>query len=154
MGVDIQPFDSEVAAFSKWVYPHTPDPNAEDPEIAIHKESQVPGSNDKLVIEFFTKFLHGRKKWIIPETHYFMSILAVRPEFQRRGLGSMLLTPVLELVDKENAKTFIQGSAKGLGLYLKYGWVEVDEIVFDFSPYGGAKEAKTTLLMRKPQKGL
>jgi len=143
----------EVAAFSKWEYPHTPDPNAEDPETAIRKEPQAPGSNDELVIEFLTKFLRGRKKWIVPETHYFMSILAVRPEYQRKGLGSMLLTQVLELADKDSAKTFIQASAKGLGLYLKHGWVEVDEIVLDFSPYGGAKQAKTALLMREPRSG-
>lgn len=80
-----------------------------------------------------------------------MSLLAVRPEYQRKGLGSLLLTPVLELADKENAKTFVQASGKGLGLYLKHGWEEVDEIVLDFSPYGGAKHAKTALLIREPR---
>ena len=78
-----------------------------------------------------------------------MSILAVRPEYQRKGLGSMLLAPVLGLADKENAKTFIQASAEGIGLYLKFGWVKVDEIVLDFSPYGGEKEVKTALLIRE-----
>ncbi|KFX90617.1 hypothetical protein V490_06365 [Pseudogymnoascus sp. VKM F-3557] len=136
----------EIVAFSKWVYPHTPDPNAEDPETAIRTQQHVPGSNNELVVEFFTKFLRGRRKWIVPETHYFMSILAVRPEYQRKGLGSMLLAPVLEQVDKENAKAFVQGSAQGVGLYLKHGWVEVDEILMDYSPYGGAKDVKTALL--------
>ena len=72
MGADIGSPDSgsEVAAFSKWVYPHKPDSNVEDPETAIRTEPQVPGSNDELVIEFLTKFHRGRKKWIVPETHY------------------------------------------------------------------------------------
>jgi hypothetical protein len=61
---------SEIVAFSKWVYPHTPDPNAEDLETAIRTQQHVPGSNDELVVEFFTKFLRGRRKWIVPETHY------------------------------------------------------------------------------------
>lgn len=61
---------SEVVAFSKWIYPHTPDPNAEDPEAAIRTQQHIPGSNDELVVEFFTKFLRGRRKWIVPETHY------------------------------------------------------------------------------------
>lgn len=82
-----------------------------------------------------------------------MNLLAVRPEYQRKGLGSMLLAPVLELADKDNAKTFIQASALGIGLYLKHGWVEVDEIVMDFSPYGGAKQTKTALLVREPKRG-
>ncbi|KFY70498.1 hypothetical protein V499_09121 [Pseudogymnoascus sp. VKM F-103] len=136
----------EIVAFSKWVYPHTPDPNAEDPETAIRMQQHVPGSNEELVVEFFTKFLRGRRKWVVPETHYFMSILAVRPEYQRKGLGSMLLTPVLEQADKENAKAFVQGSVQGVGMYLKHGWEEVDEILMDYSPYGGASDVKTALL--------
>jgi len=79
-----------------------------------------------------------------------MSILAVRPKYQRMGLGSMLLSPVLDSADKDNAKAFVQASSKGLGLYLKHGWVEVDEIVLDFSPYGGPKDVRTALLMREP----
>lgn len=80
-----------------------------------------------------------------------MSILAVRPKYQRKGLGSMLLTPVLEKADKENAKAFVQGSAQGIGLYLKHGWKEVDEILIDYSPYGGAKDVRTSLLIREPR---
>lgn len=80
-----------------------------------------------------------------------MSILAVRPKYQRKGLGSMLLTPVLEQADKENAKAFVQGSAQGIGLYLKHGWEEVDEILMDYSPYGGAADVKTALLVREPR---
>lgn len=33
----------------------------------------------------------------------------------------MLLNLVLELVDKDNAKAYVQASPKGLGLYHKYG---------------------------------
>jgi hypothetical protein len=55
----------------------------------------------------------------------------------------------LEQVDKNGAKTFISGSKKGLGLYLKHGWVEVDEAVLDLSPYGGPKEEKTSFMMRE-----
>jgi hypothetical protein len=63
----------------------------------------------------------------------------------------MLLTPVLEMADRDNAKTFIQASAEGIGLYLRHGWLEVDEIVLDFSPYGGPKQVKTALLIREPR---
>ncbi|KAL3421584.1 hypothetical protein PVAG01_08030 [Phlyctema vagabunda] len=141
----------QIAAFSKWVHPHRPDPAAEDPEIAIRNDSQISGSNNELVIEFMTKMLRGRKKWITPETDYFMSILAVRPKYQRQGVGSKLLARGLELADRNNSKTFIQASPTGLSLYLRHGWEEVDEIVLDFSSYGGPKEVKTALLIREPK---
>lgn len=75
----------------------------------------------------------------------------MRPKYQRKGLGSMLLTPVLDQVDKENAKAFVQGGVQGVGLYLKHGWEEVDEILMDYSPYGGAMDVKTALLVREPR---
>jgi hypothetical protein len=63
----------------------------------------------------------------------------------------MLLGPLLELADKHHAKTFVQASPEGLGLYLRYGWVQVDEVMIDFSPYGGPKQVKTALLIREPR---
>lgn len=80
-----------------------------------------------------------------------MNVLGVRPKYQRQGLGSMLLAPVLELVDKDNAKAYVQASPKGLGLYVKHGWVEVDEILMDCTAYGGDSKAKTTLMIREPR---
>jgi GNAT superfamily N-acetyltransferase len=71
-----------------------------------------------------------------------MNILAVRPSYQRQGLGTMLLAPGLELADNANAKTYIEASRKGKELYLKHGWVEVDEMMLDLSVYGGDKEGR------------
>jgi GNAT superfamily N-acetyltransferase len=82
-----------------------------------------------------------------------MSILVVRPSYQRKGLGSLLLAPVLAVADKENAKTYIEASKKGHALYLKHGWVQVDEIVVDLSPYGGDEKERLGLLMREPGSG-
>lgn len=70
MNADVQPHDREITAFSKWVYPHTPDPNAEDPETSIRNEPQPSGSNNELIIEYMTTFLHRRQKWLVPEMHY------------------------------------------------------------------------------------
>jgi hypothetical protein len=51
------------------ISPH-PDANAEDFETSIRKDPQPPGSNDELVIKYFTEFYRGRKKWMVPETYY------------------------------------------------------------------------------------
>lgn len=80
-----------------------------------------------------------------------MSLLAVRPEYQRKGLGSKLLEPVLEQVDKEQKSTYIEASKKGLGLYLKHGWKEIDELLVDQRPYGGTTVERTAMMMREPQ---
>jgi hypothetical protein len=61
---------SEIVAFSKWVYPHTPSSTVEDGVAAIRNEAQPPGSNNELVVEFLTTFLRAREKWVVPETDY------------------------------------------------------------------------------------
>lgn len=80
-----------------------------------------------------------------------MGPLAVRLEYQRMGIGALLVAHGLELVDKHNVKTYVQASPAGLGLYLKYGWIEVEELIFDLSPYGGPTEVKTVLMTRGPK---
>jgi GNAT superfamily N-acetyltransferase len=80
-----------------------------------------------------------------------VNILAVRPEYQRKGLGGMLLEDGLALADRDGCKTFIEASAKGLALYLKYDWKEIDEVKVDTRPYGGHKIESTKCMMREPQ---
>lgn len=80
-----------------------------------------------------------------------MGPLAVRSEYQRMGVGALLIAHGLDLVDKQNAKAYIQASPQGLGLYLKHGWKEVERLVFDLSPYGGPKGVKTVLMVREPK---
>ena len=65
----------------------------------------------------------------------------------------MLLKEVWEQVDQDGAKVFVQASKEGMGLYERFGWVEVDEILMDFSRYGGEKNVRTSLMIREPQGG-
>jgi GNAT superfamily N-acetyltransferase len=68
-----------------------------------------------------------------------MEILAVHPAYQRRGLGSQMLEPILGLADRERRKIYIEASKKGVGLFRQYGWVQVDALLLDTRPYGGGE---------------
>lgn len=64
----------------------------------------------------------------------------------------MLLTAGLAEADRDGARTYIEASAKGLPLYLKHGWVKVDEIKIDGSKYGISDGwVCQQTLMRPPQ---
>ena len=80
-----------------------------------------------------------------------VNILAVRPDYQRKGLGGLLLEQGLALADRDGARTYIEASVKGFSLYKKYGWKEFDEVVVDTRPYGGQGLESTKLMMREPQ---
>lgn len=82
-----------------------------------------------------------------------LHILAVDPSHQRQGLGTKLIAPGLEAADTAGAKAYIEASPKGLPLYLKHGWVPVDEMVIDLTPYGGEGVARQKFLMREPGAG-
>lgn len=81
-----------------------------------------------------------------------MSLLAVDPAYQRKGLGRRLLEPVLEQADKEGRKIYIEASKKGVGLYERLGWERVGVMRIDLRPHGGDTVEETVLLIREPRK--
>ena len=62
----------------------------------------------------------------------------------------MLIAEGLADADRDNARTYIEASPAGYGLYLRHGWKHVDEIVIDISKYGGRGVGIEKLLLREP----
>jgi len=50
-----------------------------------------------------------------------------------------------------NLSNMILCPQKGLGLYLKYGWKEIDSVDVDTRPYGGRQVESTKCMMRELQ---
>ena len=62
----------------------------------------------------------------------------------------MLINEGLANADRCKARTYIEASPSGYGLYLRHGWKQVDEIVIDIGKYGGRGVATEKLLLREP----
>lgn len=62
--------------------------------------------------------------------------LSVSSEWQRKGVGAMLVTTWLEDVDAVGGKAYVSGSAMGRGLYEKFGWKVVQSVEFDLEQFG------------------
>ncbi|CAO1600378.1 hypothetical protein XANCAGTX0491_004069 [Xanthoria calcicola] len=145
----------KLVAFAKWKYPYslTPEQQAEKDKLNLGR-SYPPGTNEELYEQFFHRVDTLRKKYLDEEKDYFLNLLIVLPPYQRRGLGTMLIREGLTAADGDKARTYIEASPKGLGLYQKFGWKQIDDIVIDMRPHGGTGMASEKCLMREPGAGL
>ncbi|KAL8813998.1 MAG: hypothetical protein Q9223_006745 [Gallowayella weberi] len=96
--------------------------------------------------------LPPRRFWLTLRT--VLHLLVVTPSYQRKGLGTMLVREGLTAADRDNARAYIEASPMGLGLYTKFGWKEVDDIIIDMRPHGGTGMASEKCLIREPGAGM
>ncbi|KAL3474040.1 glycosyl hydrolases family 31-domain-containing protein [Aspergillus californicus] len=85
-------------------------------------ESEIPwppSSDSELCARFFGGAHEERKRAIGEQSHYYLDILAVHPEFGRRGLGGQLLKSGLDRADEARLITFISASPAGKGLEME-----------------------------------
>jgi predicted N-acetyltransferase YhbS len=59
--------------------------------------------------------------------------MSIRPEYQRRGLGSILMQHVCEDMDRHNRYGYVLASPAGVRLYSKFGFEAVGQVD---TPYG------------------
>ena len=69
------------------------------------------------------------------EPHHYLFLLATRPEWQGRGLGSSLLAPVLERCDRGGVPAYLEAtSERNKQLYLRHGFEVTGEITLTGGP--------------------
>jgi len=64
------------------------------------------------------------------EPHYYLSLLAVTPDMQGKGLGSALMQPILELCDREGIHAYLETETESnVGFYSRKGFTVRQEII-------------------------
>ena len=78
----------------------------------------------------------------------------MRPEFQRKGLGGRLVEWGINKAEEKGLQVYIEATEQGLGLYLRYGMIEVDRVDVDLEPWGAKNgEWIRYALLHKPAPG-
>jgi GNAT superfamily N-acetyltransferase len=76
-------------------------------------------------------YLDGLRKRDIPRPHWYLSVLGVEPEVQGRGIGGLLIRPILERCDAAGLPSYLETQKqRNVPFYERHGFrvvVEVDE---------------------------
>ncbi|KAE9379916.1 acyl-CoA N-acyltransferase [Stipitochalara longipes BDJ] len=70
-----------------------------------------------------------------------LEMLDVSPEYQRKGVGKLLVKEMLKEVDRRGERCYVHSSRMGKGLYEKFGWRAFEESGWgiDLSKFGEEK---------------
>ena len=69
------------------------------------------------------------------DPHHYLFLLASRPGWQGRGLGSSLMAPVLQRCDRDNEPAYLEAtSERNKQLYIRHGFEVIDEIALPDGP--------------------
>jgi ribosomal protein S18 acetylase RimI-like enzyme len=80
------------------------------------------------------------------ETHWYLEVLSVRPEYQQRGLGSRLVRPIIERADGDGLPCYLEtADPANVAFYRRFGFDVVDAAL-EVIPGGGP----TLTTMRRP----
>ena len=69
------------------------------------------------------------------ERHWYLQLLGTDPPWQGRGVGSVILAPVLERCDRDGERAYLETAKKGnLPFYERHGFTVTDEIEIHRGP--------------------
>ncbi|EPE30171.1 Acyl-CoA N-acyltransferases (Nat) [Glarea lozoyensis ATCC 20868] len=119
-------------AYSKWNSPT--DKRLPGPEDL----PQWPeGSDAELANHFFGTLVSKRKENMGERKHWYLELLATRPEWQGKGAGSKMLKWGLGKADEEGLEAYLEASPAGKRLYEKMGFKEIGRLVVPSKKEGG-----------------
>jgi ribosomal protein S18 acetylase RimI-like enzyme len=79
------------------------------------------------------------------EPHWYLEVLSVRPEHQRQGLGSQLVTPILERADRDGVPCYLEtADPANVAFYERFGFAVINAAL-EVIPAG-----PTLIVMQRP----
>jgi len=81
----------------------------------------------------------------VPEPHWYLTVLAVDPAWQRRGIGMALMQPVFDVADRDGVACYLESpTAENTRYYGQRGFRTIDETIVPGSDF------TISLMVREP----
>lgn len=109
---------------------------------------EVEGMNHKLEDAFFHAAFYSEAETMGHHAYMTLKLLAVRPNYARKGVGSVLLGHGLKRLDQRDLPGFIHAGVQAKALYERYGFVEVGEMPCNALAFGGRSDGRHWCMVR------
>ena len=77
-----------------------------------------------------SRYIDDKHRKLVPVTHWYLSLLAVAPEFQGRGYASKLMRGMLPRINEEGLPCYLETeSERNVPIYQHFGFKVIDEFI-------------------------
>ncbi|KAM0136913.1 hypothetical protein ACHAP3_004251 [Botrytis cinerea] len=130
---------SEIVSYAKWN-------DTSAPVATINDLPEWPQGCDVDVANHFFGTLIERRREIMGERkHWYLEIIATRPEWQSKGAAGKLMRWGLEKADEEGVETYLEASPVGKEVYEHFGFEEKARLVV---PVNGNNDFVECMMVR------
>jgi ribosomal protein S18 acetylase RimI-like enzyme len=106
-------------------------PGAEDDDQMAAALGEISGREAETLFGIFERMEAQHPH----DPHHYLFLLGTRPPWQRRGIGSALMRPVLERCDRDAMPAYLEATSEAnRGLYLRHGFEVIGEIKLPGGP--------------------
>lgn len=135
----------QIIAFGKWNIPSSKPLSADLPQ-------WPEGADVEVANHFFGNLFRHRMQIMGDRRHYYLEIIATRPEWQGKGAAGKLMRWGLELADRDGVEAYLEASPDGKPIYEHFGFEERDRLVVDLEAKEnalGEKEFVEVMMVRQ-----
>jgi len=142
--------DNKIIGVANW-HVHPEQRDSEELKKNFGQTLAIPEVNAEARKAFMENINQSRAEIMGGAPVVMLGTLTIRPEYQRKGVGTLLMKYGIEEADRLGIRSYLEASAAGKGLYLRYGYKPVKNIEFDTRPYGGDFTDIHTVMIREPE---
>lgn len=122
------PTPDKILSYAKWNSPSAP--------MSTDLPAWPEGGDHALANYFFGGLVNAHERIMRGRRHWYLELVATRPEEQGKGAAGKLLRWGIQRADEEGTETYLEASPDGKPIYEHFGFREVERLVVELDGKG------------------
>ncbi|KAF2498219.1 acyl-CoA N-acyltransferase [Lophium mytilinum] len=111
----------------------------------------LAGKERERAEELLGEMVRKKEGFFGGKRHVYCHVVAVHPEYQKRGIGRKLMQWGIEVGEQAGLPVYLESSVEGEGLYRSLGFEEVGRVRHRGELVGEAEDVEVPLMVRMPK---